>query len=648
MKKYIIISCLYLGILSFESCSDYLDIVPDQIATIEGSFDRELKAKQFLFTCYSYLPDMANLARNPAWFAGDELFTTREVALYYSLHGWNISQQSQSPNKVYCDYWTGSNGAKDLYQGIRDCNIFLENIASVPDMSESEKSRWASEAKFLKAYYHYWLVRLYGPIPIKDVNIPVSAPTEQIRVFRNTLDECFEYIVKTLDEVIADPYLPDQITNVAEELGRITKPIALAIKAEVLVTAASDLFCGNSEYIGVRDSRGIEIFSPHKTAEERKERWMAAAKACERAIFVCDSIGLRLYTNEQTPALSQYHENFKKQMNHRCAVTQKWNSEIIWGNTNSSTANLQTYSMIRGITSSHAGSMAVRGWLSPTFKIASQFYSKNGVPIEEDESWIGYENYFELDTVDESYTGLIHNKYVTAKFNLDREIRYYANLAFDGTEWFGNGATINIETQQSNWWVQCKKGQPAQVNMNSNSFNTTGFWIKKLINWESSLTTSSFTPTYYPFPYMRLGNLFLLYAESLNECGDEYGDEALVWVDKIRERAGLKGVKESWQQYSNNPTKFETQSGRREIIRQERLIELAFEAQRFWDIRRWKLAHIEFNKEITGWSYDYREPGDYYQENYLGSQLFQMKEYWWPIYSKEILSNQNTMQNPGW
>ena len=92
-----------------------------------------------------------------------------------------------------------------------------------------------------------------------------------------------------------------------------------------------------------------------------------------------------------------------------------------------------------------------------------------------------------------------------------------------------------------------------------------------------------------------------MYAEALNESGASKTD-VLTCVDLIRERAGLEGVEESWDTYTNNK-KYETVDGRREIIQQERGIELAFEAQRFWDLRRWKLAYQEQNKPITAVSY---------------------------------------------
>lgn len=145
---------------------------------------------------------------------------------------------------------------------------------------------------------------------------------------------------------------------------------------------------------------------------------------------------------------------------------------------------------------------------------------------------------------------------------------------------------------------------------------------------------------------IRLGNLYLLYAEALNESGASKTD-VLTWVDLIRERAGLEGVEESWDTYTNNK-KYETVDGRREIIQQERGIELAFEAQRFWDLRRWKLAYQEQNKPITGWNTQYSTNEDYYTEQLIYAQEFRIRNYFWPILDKELYSNKNLVQNYGW
>ena len=115
-------------------------------------------------------------------------------------------------------------------------------------MDDSEKNRWIGEVEFLKAYYHFYLIRMYGPIPIMDRYVPVSSSTEEMHPYRETLDSCFNYVTETLDKVIANPDVPAKIENEAEELGRVTVGMAKALKAKVLVTAASPLFNGNMDY----------------------------------------------------------------------------------------------------------------------------------------------------------------------------------------------------------------------------------------------------------------------------------------------------------------------------------------------------------------------------------------------------------------
>src|SRR5690606_27754182 len=125
------------------------------------------------------------------------------------------------------------NGGQALFRAIRHCNIMLENIDKPNDLTLEEKIRWVAEAKFLKAYYHFYLLRMYGPIPITDVNLPINSTEAEVQVKREPVDRVVDYIVHLLDE--AAPDLPVVITNQAMELGRITRIIALTVKADVLM-----------------------------------------------------------------------------------------------------------------------------------------------------------------------------------------------------------------------------------------------------------------------------------------------------------------------------------------------------------------------------------------------------------------------------
>src|SRR5690606_29787599 len=125
------------------SCRKYLDIVPDGIATIDNAFTTRISAENYLFTCYSYMPQQGDVASNPSFTAGEEYFAaTNEVSTNGSLGGIgaNIQYGNQNANSPYADAWMGYGNlnapGRSLYQGISDCNIFLENIDRVPDMME--------------------------------------------------------------------------------------------------------------------------------------------------------------------------------------------------------------------------------------------------------------------------------------------------------------------------------------------------------------------------------------------------------------------------------------------------------------------------------------------------------------------------------
>ncbi len=152
----------------------------------------------------------------------------------------------------------------------------------------------------------------------------------------------------------------------------------------------------------------------------------------------------------------------------------------------------------------------------------------------------------------------------------------------------------------------------------------------------------------YPYPEMRFADLLLLCAEALNESKAAPDDEVYMYIDSVRHRAGLKGVVESWAQYSNQPGKPTTKEGMRQIIQQERKIELAAEGVYFWDSNRWKTAMKERNRPIQGWNVNGREPEEYYAVTTVYFQRFTYRDYFAPIPQSELIKNPLLIQNPGW
>jgi hypothetical protein len=509
-------------------------------------------------------------------------------------------------------------------------------------MGQEEKDKWKGEVKFLKAYYHFYLMRMYGPIPIIKENLSIETDPENVKVFRKPVDDGFDYIVQLLDEAMET--LPDLVVDRLNEDGRITKAIAASLKAKVLVTAASPLFNGNTAYADYIDSRGVVLFNQ----TEDIKKWERAAKACKEAVVLCESVGFNLYEFKDIMNNFVIVPETQTRLDIRCAVTDKWNSEIIWANTQSWVGDgFQRWGIPILTNQAHHPATSPKGMLAPPLKMAELFYTKNGVPIDEDTEW-SYEDRFSVKQATDESQYNIRKTYTTANLHFDREQRFYANLGFDGGCWFGNGVENNANLNSNDmFYMQAKWGQYA-AQWGSGNYSETGYVVKKIVDFRGPVdATGRFTANRYPWPEMRLADLYLLYAEALNEA---YGpsDECYQYIDLVRERAGLEGVVKSWSDFSINKDKPANKTGLRQIIRQERLIELAFEGQRFWDLRRWKEAHVYLNGPIRGWDRKQSEAELYYKPVLLFNQSFQMKDYFWPIKEAELYKNRNILQSPGW
>lgn len=609
----------------------YLDIVPDNVATVDYVFRMRSKAEQYLFTLYNYQPRYTDSYNYLTILGGDELWGN-DFNVNVSMPAWQIARGFQNIVDPYSNYWNGNRGGRGMFVALRDCNTFLDNINKVPDMDDYEKARWAAEAKFLKAYYHFFLFRMYGPIPLIDKNAPIASGPQEVRVWQAPVDSCVDYIARLLDEAAVD--LPDKIVNEATEQGRVTKTIALAVKAQLLVTAASPLFNGNTDFAEMVNKKGQALFPTQYDAT----KWDRAAEACRIAIEQCHAAGFKLYN--YNPAFLPFviSAQTKTEMSIRNAVCEKWNTEVVWACTNSRAATLQQEALPKLYSSDkQSGAMSTFG---VPLKIAEQFYTKNGVPIDEDVTW-DYNTRYTTRTATTADRLMLKPSYVTAGLNFDRETRYYANLGFDGSRWYGNGRFSDSD----NVYVEAKLGQIS--NNHAWAYSMTGYWPKKLVNPASISSATEVTIQQYPWPVIRLADLYLLYSEALNESAGP-GAETWKWINLVRERAGLKSVEESWTQFSSNPTAYNNREGLRKIIHRERLIEMAFEGPRFWDLRRWKEAEITMNEPVRGWNYTGKTVDDYYQPRVLYNQVFRKRDYLWPIMENDLIVNNQLVQSPGW
>jgi len=444
-----------------------------------------------------------------------------------------------------------------------------------------------------------------------------------------------EYIVKTLDD--AYPDLPLSIEELSTESGRATQAMAAALKAKALVWAASPLFNGSFPfYQDFKDKRGVQLIANDNSAAAIQARWQKAAEACKNAIEVCHAGGHRLFEFQR--GFDVMSDTTALKYTIRGAVCERvtYNKEIIWPCTNSNNdfQNLCTPNFY----TTYAGTCELSG----TLKMAELYYTHNGLPIDEDPYW-EYETRYETGV----NTGTWHRYYVgagetTAKLHYYREPRFYANLGFDRSLY-----ELLAHTEANTIMIRNRSGEAHGLRFMDCNIST-GFFIKKMVSFRIPTTTAGSSPYRFSIPVIRLADLYLLYAEALNETKNAPDADVYYWVDLVRERAGLEGVQRSWSA-SKNPAKPTSKDGMREIIKRERLIELSFEGQRSFDLRRWCDAEKYFNEPVRGW--DYRGPtvAEYYLTKvYFSNRRFTHKDYLWPIRSGNITVNSNLVQNPGW
>ena len=233
MKKIynILLSFVFAGCL-LGSC-DYLDIVPNETANEEDAFASEQAALNYLYSCYSFMPAYQN-SHTFIGYAGDEIvscFNGEPIKLYFQ--GGYTSGNIGNVDATY----------SNMYKGIRQCYLLKKNIASVPGLSDDKINDFANQADFLIAYYHSVLMQHYGPIILVKELPDMNTPYDKMAA-RSPYDECVDWISEQFR--IVSEKLPTE--RMGSSYGLATSVAAKALRARLLLYAASPLFNGNSEY----------------------------------------------------------------------------------------------------------------------------------------------------------------------------------------------------------------------------------------------------------------------------------------------------------------------------------------------------------------------------------------------------------------
>lgn len=635
---------------------NYLDIVPDNTVELSNLFETKEKAYNALADCYSYMPDIEGVHQSMA-LAGDEWIGRLDagVAGVRSFtRGSKLMRDWNNSTDPILGFWSGAGGAKDLYEGIRICNIFLNGLGDIPNMQEEERIDWMSQVKVLKAYYHFYLLRLYGPIIIADKNYEPYDDIDLIRQERKPVEECFQYILGLIDDVLYDENgnEKEDLYNSRSEvfLGQIDRVVAKALKAKILLYRASPFFNGNSEfYSNFKNAAG----EPYFPQTYDKEKWKEALDATEIAIEAAEAQGKKLYEfSGQVKFWDQddweKSEIMKYCYNNRFSINDPWNSEVVWGYSNiyyTSSSSIAAASNLRGDPDNPNNATFSFQWLGTSFRMSELFYTRNGVPVDEDKTF-DYNHRLDITTIpDDTYhLGYMQPGEKTVKLYLNREPRFYAWIAVDRCIWRDYDTRVYPMMRSGEW--------PGGRNSGSaTDYYWTGIAVKKFVHPESRGASWQRVVS-FPYPLIRLSDLYLMYAECYNEY---YGPGQPVYdkINAVRARAGLlRPIEELWNDASIVKTvgKHLTQDGLRDIIHTERMIELSFEGQSFYDICRWKRGDEFFNKSVQGWNApDGSTAESFYQlTTWQPRTWITPKSYLMPIPSKEINKNPKVDQNPGY
>ena len=513
--------------------------------------------------------------------------------------------------------WDGNYWSR-LPQLIREANIFIENVHPLPDqgISATEVTYMKAEMRFMIAYYYYLLSNTYGPVPFNPNYIAADLMEGQRPYY-----EVVDWVDKELKEVAE--ILPAKYTE-ARKYGRATSIMCLAVRARMLLFAASPLVNGNPDYANHKNKDGENLFST--TAD--KTKWAYAAQACKELIDAAEAAGHKLYTEKNDDGTI---DPFMSYQNLFLTRYDEGNTEILFARPGGSEY---------GEYEKHATPAASggSGGLGVTQSLVDAFFMENGLPINDDNSEYVETGYSVSDETrdntvwDTEVNGGAISKKNTYNMYCHREPRFYVTVSYNNSYFTQEKRVFNFFNGSAD-------------NPHTHDAPQNGYLIRKKIS--PDLNVKQGTYKYRPGIVYRLGEAYLNYAEALNESDPGNGD-ILVYLNKIRERAGIR-------QYTTGATDdnfihvdLNDQAEMRKLIRAERRVELSCEGIRYDDLRRWKEAENVLNGDFYGMNFSGKDNSSFYVRTPYLKRVYKKAYYWFPIHQSEIDKNDKLVQSPYW
>ena len=549
-------------------------------------------------------------------------------------------------------------GAEDKFEGIVDLiynkAYYYYDDKTVRDNFDIREipDNMKAEARFLIAYYYYLLVNTYGAIPFQTSLVDMNDPIDKILIGQTPYDQIIDWLDKEFKAV--SELLPPSYTE-ERKYGRATSVMALAIRARMLLFAASPLVNGNDDpdYAAYTNNKGEAIFN--STYDPKK--WERAVNACKDLLTEAEGNGYALYKEYNgdgsiDPFMS-YSNMCYKEFN-------QGNKEILFARPDVSYDLYSQHSVPRG--SRGQGGLGVTQELVDAFFMSNGLpaitgYEPNGEPIINKASGYNESGFSTQPDVrktkwiegdkDAKESNAENTIAPAGTFNMyvNREPRFYVSVLY-------NGAWYRQSSRYVDFYYAGEDGRPASGSLWDAP--QTGYLLRKRVHPETNILNYSIP--YRPGIICRLAEAYLNYAEALNEWAPEQTDEILKYVNLVRERAGIPqyGTGKDSNGLDKIPAPAD-QTAMREAIRRERRVEFNCEyAIRFDDIRRWKQIDIlrgdfyGMNKFGTEKSCDKNNENAYFKRRVEITRAFSEKNYWFPIHQNQLDKNPNLRQLPKW
>jgi starch-binding outer membrane protein, SusD/RagB family len=589
MKTKIYLVATLLCAVFLASCEDIFKLPTDGRLNYEQIFTDNSLTSGYLNKCYSYMPLTGMNYDNNNFLGiytdeaqdGDDVLNGRSLN-YYNGRSTSSSNliEGGSNNQVY----------DNMYAGIRKCNVFIDNIDGAQNIViETDRNKWKGEAYTLRAFYFWYLIKRFGPLPIIKHELPLDF--DYSTHTRPSFNECVSAILADCDSALAQPNFPWR-NSLENDRGSMNKSVAMAIKSQAILFSASPLWNDGNNYWAKADSITRIALDSLLT----KNYALYNPKAASPAIKAySDYQRLFLLKPEMLDNPANDKETIYAQKNQIGAVWQQNGLPIVTD--------------------------VVKAGACPSQELVDSYETINGKPVLNPTK-----PYLDDDHLQPNYN-TANTQYNPAKPYENRDPRLFSTI-------YCNGVFRNLSNNSDPVWTYY--GGTCGISTSDRRFTRTGYYLRKFADFTSTKTANK--DGYWR--YFRLAEIYLNFAEA-QFYNKGVTNKAVDALNAVRVRAGLPALP-----YTISAEEFEQR------LRNERRVEFAFEEHRYFDVRRWKIQHLT-EGIITGVNIKAVSPGVYSYDRFVVSRrnVTDSKFLMWPIPLTEQLKYKQfnvSYQNPGW